>query len=109
MVLIVQNIYWQGGRSFWIHNTGPFGCLPYVLDRLPLTAPQVDRAGCGTPFNKVAQYFNKKLKEAVVQLRKDFPLASFTYVDIYSVKYTLISKASKLGKVLTFQLFFLAF
>ncbi|KAJ8645889.1 hypothetical protein MRB53_007637 [Persea americana] len=97
LVIVIQNIYWNGGRSFWIHNTGPFGCLPYVLDRFPLTAAQVDKFGCGSTFNSVAQYFNKKLKEAVVQLRKQFPLASFTYVDIYSVKHAVITKASELG------------
>ncbi|KAJ4974648.1 hypothetical protein NE237_007822 [Protea cynaroides] len=97
---IIKNIYWQGGRSFWIHNTGPVGCLPYVLDRLLITAAQVDRAGCATPFNEVAQYFNQRLKEVVAQLRKDLPLAAITYVDVYSVKYSLISQASKHGFVL---------
>ncbi|XXG49737.1 hypothetical protein AAC387_Pa02g3830 [Persea americana] len=94
---IVKNIYWQGGRSFWIHNTGPFGCLAYVLDKIPLRTPEVDKYGCGNPFNSVAQYFNEKLKEVVVQLRKDLPLAALTYVDIYSLKYTMISQASKFG------------
>ncbi|XP_075638250.1 GDSL esterase/lipase At3g26430-like [Castanea sativa] len=94
---IIQYIYGQGGRSFWIHNTAPVGCLPYVLDRLKITAAQVDKAGCAAPFNDVAQYFNRKLKEVVVQLRKDLPLAAITYVDVYSVKYSLISQARKHG------------
>ncbi|KAL5718060.1 hypothetical protein ACHQM5_010999 [Ranunculus cassubicifolius] len=94
---IIKLIYDQGGRSFWIHNTGPVGCLPYVLDRMLITAAQVDAAGCATPFNELCQYFNLKLKEAVVQLRKDLPLAAFTYVDVYSVKYSLIRHSRKYG------------
>ncbi|KAG5522023.1 hypothetical protein RHGRI_034288 [Rhododendron griersonianum] len=97
--VVVKSIYAQGGRSFWIHNTGPVGCLPYVMDRLPITAGQVDKAGCASPFNEVAQYFNKKLKEAVGRLRMDLPLAALTYVDVYSLKYSLISHAHHYGFV----------
>ena len=95
--MLLQNIYYQGGRYFWIHNTGPFGCLPYVLERLPITAAQVDKAGCASPFNEVAKFFNQGLKEVVVQLRKDLPLAAITYVDVYSAKYSLISHPKKHG------------
>ncbi|KAJ7945451.1 GDSL esterase/lipase [Quillaja saponaria] len=94
---IVKWVYGQGGRSFWIHNTGPFGCLPYVLERIPVLAAEVDSAGCASPFNKVAQIFNHRLKEVVAQLRKELPLAAITYVDVYSVKYSLISQAKKHG------------
>nr|XP_027095716.1 GDSL esterase/lipase At3g26430-like [Coffea arabica] len=94
---VIENVYDQGGRSFWIHNTGPVGCLPYVMDRFPVTAAQIDKFGCASPYNEVAQYFNLRLKEAIVQLRKALPLAAITYVDIYSVKYSLISQARKLG------------
>ncbi|KAK2983316.1 hypothetical protein RJ640_016054 [Escallonia rubra] len=97
---IIKNVYAQGGRSFWIHNTGPVGCLPYVMDRFPITAAQIDEFGCASPPNEVAQYFNARLKEAVIELRKDLPLATITYVDIYSVKYSLISQAKKLGNSL---------
>ncbi|KAI9386598.1 hypothetical protein POPTR_010G047900v4 [Populus trichocarpa] len=94
---IVSYIYGQGGRNFWIHNTGPFGCLAYVLERIPISAAEVDKSGCGTPFNEVAQYFNRGLKKVVFQLRKELPLAAITYVDVYSVKYKLISQARKHG------------
>lgn len=93
----VKQIYAVGGRSFWIHNTGPVGCLPYSLDRFLITAAQIDKYGCATPFNEVSQFFNHGLKEAVVQLRKDLPQAAITYVDIYSLKYTLTTQAKKIG------------
>lgn len=93
----IKNVYAGGGRAFWIHNTGPVGCLPYILDTRVIPAAQMDKYGCATPYNDVSQYFNQKLKEAVIQLRKEFPLAAITYVDIYAVKYSLIAQAKKLG------------
>ncbi|XP_042378931.1 GDSL esterase/lipase ACHE-like [Zingiber officinale] len=93
----IESVYGLGGRYFWIHNTGPVGCLPYILARYPLREPEVDPIGCGAPFNEVAQLFNAKLKETIVQLRKTFPCAVFTYVDVYTVKYWLISHAERLG------------
>ncbi|XP_038985399.1 GDSL esterase/lipase At3g26430-like isoform X2 [Phoenix dactylifera] len=48
---VIKSIYEEGGRSFWIHNTGPLGCLSYVLLRMPLTAEQLDSAGCAIPYN----------------------------------------------------------
>ncbi|GMN41516.1 hypothetical protein TIFTF001_010742 [Ficus carica] len=78
-------------------TAGPVGCLPYVLDRYLITAAQIDKHGCATPFNDVAQHFNQRLKSALAQLRKELPLAAITYVDVYSVKYTLISQAKKYG------------
>ncbi|KAK6922292.1 GDSL lipase/esterase [Dillenia turbinata] len=92
-----QKVYALGGRSFWVHNTSPVGCLPYILDQFPVTVGQVDEFGCATPFNKVAQYFNLGLKEAVVKLREELPLAAITYVDIYTLKYTIITQAHMLG------------
>ncbi|KAJ8747377.1 hypothetical protein K2173_011795 [Erythroxylum novogranatense] len=94
---IITYIYGQGGRNFWIHNTGPFGCLPYVLDRLPLLAAGIDRAGCGSPFNEVARFFNHELKNTVEQLREELPKAAITYVDIYSLKYSLYTHTRKNG------------
>ncbi|KAK9053024.1 hypothetical protein SSX86_029654 [Deinandra increscens subsp. villosa] len=96
---VIKDIYDQGGRSFWIHNTGPFGCLPYVMARQLITAGQVDKYGCVGPFNELAQFFNHRLKETVDQLREDLPKAAITYVDIYSVKYALITQATRYGFV----------
>ncbi|KAB2045732.1 hypothetical protein E1A91_D01G187900v1 [Gossypium mustelinum] len=94
---IIKDIYDVGGRYFWIHNTGPVGCLPYVMERIPVLAGQIDRYGCASPFNEVAQFFNHGLKKTVQQLRKDLPHAAITYVDVYSVKYSLISQGRNHG------------
>lgn len=97
-------MYHEGGRYFWIHNTGPVGCLPYVMDRIPILASQIDHAGCSSPFNEVAQDFNRGLKKVVDRLRKRLPLAAITYVDVYSVKYALISEPKKYGTVTSARL-----
>ncbi|KAJ4964631.1 hypothetical protein NE237_016480 [Protea cynaroides] len=91
----LQSVYDEGGRPFWIHNTAPFGCLPYVLANLPVNASVYDDAGCIIPYNKVAEYFNQELKEIVVELSKELSSAAITYVDMYAVKYLLISQAEK--------------
>ncbi|KAK9096267.1 hypothetical protein Sjap_021764 [Stephania japonica] len=93
----VKSVYNDGGRSFWIQNTDPSGCLPYLLVNLAVPPSQIDSAGCAIPYNNLSQLYNDKLKEAVIQLRRDLPLAAITYVDIYNVKYSLISQAHKYG------------
>ncbi|KAK2399490.1 GDSL esterase/lipase [Trifolium repens] len=91
----IKNIYNLGARSFWIHNTGPNGCLPISLAISPFAIK--DKYGCAKQFNEVSMYFNLKLKEALAQLRKDLPLAAITYVDIYTPKYLLFQNPKKYG------------
>nr|XP_043636996.1 GDSL esterase/lipase At3g26430-like isoform X2 [Erigeron canadensis] len=93
----IKKVYADGGRAFWIHNTGPVGCLPYIMDTQLITADQVDNLGCADLFNGVSRYFNQKLKESIIQLRTELPLAAITYVDIYAAKYSLIAQSEKLG------------
>ncbi|KAL5558408.1 hypothetical protein UlMin_034619 [Ulmus minor] len=96
LLFLLVNIYnISGGRSFWIHNRGPIGCLPYITASFP--SAERDEAGCAKPYNEAAQHFNYMLKQAVLQLRKDFPSAAITYVDIYSVKYSLFKDPHKYG------------
>ncbi|KAM0940155.1 putative alpha-L-fucosidase [Dioscorea sansibarensis] len=94
---VVKEVYQQGGQYFWIHNTGPLGCLAYAILRRPSSSPELDSVGCAVIFNKLAQKFNKMLNETVAQLRKDLPSATFVYVDVYSAKYILFSNAEKYG------------
>ena len=91
-------MYQEGARSFWIHNTGPLGCLPFFLVNFPVQPNNTDKIGCVKSHNEVAQEFNKQLKDLVYTLRGHFPDAAFTHVDIYSAKYALFKDAAKIGK-----------
>ncbi|KAK7339455.1 hypothetical protein VNO77_20125 [Canavalia gladiata] len=95
----VQQLYTEGARIFWIHNTGPIGCLPFNVLSYKSKQGNLDPNGCVKPQNEMAQEFNRQLKEQVFQLRRKFPLAKFTYVDMYKAKYQLVSNAKKLGFV----------
>lgn len=92
----MKNIYNMGARSFWIHNTGPIGCLPLILANFP--SAERDSYDCAKAYNEVAQSFNHNLKEALAQLRTELPLAAITYVDIYSAKYLLFKNPKKYGE-----------
>jgi hypothetical protein len=88
---------------FWIHNAGPIGCLPYDYIYYQHKQGNLDANGCVKPHNEIAQEFNRKLKDQVFQLRRKLPLAKFTYVDVYTAKYKLISNAKSLGNVQNFK------
>ncbi|MFQ6629728.1 hypothetical protein Gotur_007473 [Gossypium turneri] len=95
----VEKLFQQGARVFWIHNTGPIGCLPTVIINFPPKPGNVDQAGCIKSYNELAQEFNKQLKDTVSQLKAKLPGARLIYVDIYSAKFSLISEANKYGFV----------
>lgn len=97
--LLFQKLYQLGARSFWIHNTGPIGCLPFAVIYYPPKPENMDQSGCVKSHNEVAKEFNRQLQERVTQLGEQLPDAILTYVDIFSAKYTLISEAKKLGKL----------
>ncbi|XP_075657050.1 GDSL esterase/lipase At3g27950-like [Castanea sativa] len=95
----VKKLYQEGARTFWIHNTGPIGCLPFFAVWNRPKHFKADQNGCIKSYNQLAQEFNKQLKDKVFQLRTQLHHAVLIYVDIYTAKYTLISEAEKQGFV----------
>ncbi|WCJ38568.1 GDSL esterase/lipase At5g14450 [Euphorbia peplus] len=95
--LAIKELYQEGARKFWIHNTGPIGCLPIIVTVSPPESGNADSTGCVKSYNDVAQVFNKQLKQSISKLRTDLPDALLILVDIYSAKYSLISEAKKHG------------
>lgn len=105
-VKLIQKLYQRGARVFWIHNTGPIGCLPFFVVTYPPRPEDADRNGCIKSYNEVALEFNKQLKEQVSKLRTQLSGAALFYVDIYSAKYSLISEASRYGNNFIMSYFF---
>ncbi|PIN04876.1 Alpha-L-fucosidase [Handroanthus impetiginosus] len=93
----LEQLYKLGARAFWIHNTGPIGCLPVFVIKHPLEPNNADPTGCIKSYNEVAQEFNKQLKEKISKLRSQLRDAMLIYVDIYSVKYSLIRQGKNEG------------
>ncbi|KAK6143833.1 hypothetical protein DH2020_024181 [Rehmannia glutinosa] len=93
----VKEIYDQGGRKFWVHNTGPLGCLPQKLALLKNTSDDLDSFGCISSYNAVAKLFNEGLRRKCVGLRSEMKDATIVYVDVYAIKFDLIANSTKYG------------
>ncbi|KGN58540.1 GDSL esterase/lipase At1g09390 [Cucumis sativus] len=95
----IWTIYQHGGRNFWIHNTGPLGCLPQKLATAyaDANASDIDNHGCLQSFNNAAKEFNTQLRVACGELRSALTNATLVYVDVYAIKYDLITNSVSNG------------
>ncbi|ONI04194.1 hypothetical protein PRUPE_6G307900 [Prunus persica] len=91
----VKALYDQGGRNFWIHNTGPLGCLPQKLSLVE--KKDLDPYGCLSSYNAAARSFNEALLDLCKAMRSELKDAVIVYVDIYAIKYDLIANSTKYG------------
>lgn len=94
-----QTLYDEGGRKFWVHNTGPLGCLPQKLSMVHSEA--LDKHGCLSSYNSAAKLFNEGLDHMCRELRAELRDADIVYVDIYTIKYDLIANSTNHGKFLS--------
>ncbi|CAI9109956.1 OLC1v1009900C1 [Oldenlandia corymbosa var. corymbosa] len=92
----IRSMYEKGARVFWIHNTGPFGCMPIATVRVQ-NRGLLDEHGCYKSQSDIAKRFNEDLKGAVIRLRAELKEAAITYVDMFRAKHELIIKAKELG------------
>ncbi|KAM3358177.1 GDSL esterase/lipase LIP-4 isoform X1 [Capsicum galapagoense] len=94
----ILGIYKHGGKNFWIHNTGPLGCLPQkVATRNASNLNDLDDYGCVKSMNEAAEAFNNQLRDLCKQLRLQMKDATIVYVDMYAIKYDLIANSSTYG------------
>lgn len=97
-------MYKLGGRKFWVHNTGPLGCLPAELATRKPNATDFDQYGCVKSLNEGAKAFNAKLDNLCQELRLQMKGATIVYVDIYSIKYNLIANSTHYGESFWYRL-----
>ncbi|XP_047962397.1 GDSL esterase/lipase At1g09390-like isoform X2 [Salvia hispanica] len=93
----IEEIHDQGGRKFWVHNTGPLGCLPQKLALAQNISQNLDSVGCISSYNAAAKLFNEGLLHMCTELRSEIKDASIVYVDVFSIKFDLIANSTSYG------------
>ncbi|KFK37921.1 hypothetical protein AALP_AA3G047600 [Arabis alpina] len=93
----IKRLYVEGARNFWIHNTGPLGCLAQVVSLFGRDKSKLDEFGCVSDHNQAAKLFNLQLRGLLKKLPQQYPDSRFTYVDIFSIKSDLILNHSNYG------------
>lgn len=96
--IFFQKLYDQGARNFWIHNTGPLGCLAQNVAKFGKDSSKLDELGCVNSHNQAAKLFNLQLHALCKKLQGQFSDANVTYVDIFRIKSDLIANYSRYGK-----------
>ena len=95
-------MYQNGGKNFWIHNTGPLGCLPEILATIGQNyIGDNDNYGCLQSLNNAAKKFNEQLYTLCEELRSEMKDATIVHVDMYSIKYGVITNPSIYGRIYT--------
>lgn len=100
-----QALYSHGARKFWVHGTGALGCLPQKLAIPRDDDSDLDAHGCLKTYNAAARRFNTLLSEACNQLRQRMVDATIVFVDMFTIKYDLVTNHTKHG-IIRFHHFF---
>ncbi|KAB5569584.1 hypothetical protein DKX38_003377 [Salix brachista] len=93
----IKRLYTEGARNFWVHNTGPLGCLPRIIATFGTNPSKLDQLACVDSHNRAANVFNSQLHDLCTKFQGQFPDANLSYVDIFSIKLKLISNFSQYG------------
>ncbi|CAN1132155.1 GDSL esterase/lipase At1g54790 [Linum perenne] len=102
----IEKLYNMGAKNFWIHNTGPLGCLASAIAQTTAgggggnktkSSDDLDQFGCLASRNRASAAFNTHLNHLCTNLISQFPDINLTYVDVYSVKLDLIANYTGYG------------
>lgn len=92
-----QTLYYNGAKNFWVHGTGPLGCLPQKLAAPRPHDGDLDYNGCLKTLNDGAYEFNNQLCAACDDLRSHLRGATIVYTDVLMIKYDLIANHTAYG------------
>ncbi|KAG2588492.1 GDSL esterase/lipase LIP-4-like [Panicum virgatum] len=93
----IMTLYYNGAKNFWVHGTGPLGCLPQKLAAPRPDDGDLDYSGCLKTLNNGAYEFNNQLRAACDELRSQLRGATIVYTDVLLVKYDLVANHSAYG------------
>ncbi|GLT90356.1 hypothetical protein SLE2022_082930 [Rubroshorea leprosula] len=93
----IKTLHDQGARNFWIHNTGPLGCLAQNVAKFGTDPSKLDDRGCVSAHNEAAKLFNLQLHALCKKLQGQYTDSNITYVDIFTIKSNLIASYSRYG------------
>lgn len=93
----IAKLYNEGARSFWIHNTGPLGCLPQNIVKFGTDASKLDELGCVSTHNQASRLLNLQMHALCKKLQGQYQDANVTYVDIFTIKSNLLANYSRYG------------
>ncbi|KAL0343578.1 UNVERIFIED_CONTAM: GDSL esterase/lipase [Sesamum angustifolium] len=93
----IESLYDQGARIFWIHNTGPLGCLPQNIAKFGTDPSKLDELGCVSSHNQASRLVNLQLRALCKKFQGQYPDANVTHVDIFTIKSNLIANYSRYG------------
>ncbi|KAF8394470.1 hypothetical protein HHK36_020678 [Tetracentron sinense] len=93
----IKKLYDEGARRFWIHNMGPLGCLPRIIATYGQDPLKLDEFGCVHSHNRATKLFNLQLHALSVKLQGQFLDTNINYVDLFTIKFNLISNFSQFG------------
>lgn len=94
----MQELYDQGARNFWIHNTGPLGCLPQNIAKFGSDPSKLDELGCVSTHNQASRLLNLQLYALSKKLQGNYTDANVTHIDVFSIKWNLYTNYSKYGQ-----------
>ncbi|KAI3470328.1 hypothetical protein Pfo_026991 [Paulownia fortunei] len=87
-----------GATRVIIPGNGPLGCYPYILTELYTTdSTAYDDLGCLKSVNDFIVSKNHDLRQAVINLRKEFPDVVIYFGDMYDGVRSIINQTSVIG------------
>ncbi|XP_008781147.2 GDSL esterase/lipase At4g16230-like isoform X1 [Phoenix dactylifera] len=88
----LMRLYLLGARKIIVANVGPIGCIPYERDTNPSAG-----SNCVEFPNQMAQSYNKRLKDLVLELRSNLEGALIVYADVYRIVADIIQNHKNYG------------
>lgn len=93
----IMTLYYNGAKNFWVHGTGPLGCLPQKLAEPRTDDSDLDYNGCLKTLNSASYEFNNQLCSICDKLRTQLKGATIVYTDLLAIKYDLIANHTGYG------------